>query len=230
MASMGPLLVLLFVALCGVPSESGPALLIEMVLLAAAAAWLSRVLAHLAATVRLSRSLQGRWEPASIQGIECRVITDPSAQAFVLGTILPRVYITEAVIAILDADAQRAVLLHEDHHRRSWAPLRTVLIDSWRDTIGRIPPVSDMLGRRLARLEQDADRHALAHGARRSDLARALLAVEGHVPGTAFTGHARLRIEALLEPQGSASTVARSVPVEWLGVGMVVAATLLCLS
>lgn len=229
MPAIGPLLLLALSIVCGQPRAADPAGLLQVLGLAVVATALSRILAGAVATAQFSRGLRGRWVRASMHGIDCRVVTDPSAQAFALGLVRPRVYITGTAVESLDPDAQRAVLLHEDHHRRTWAPLRTALIACWVDTVGRVPWIRDGVERRLACLEQEADRHALRHGARRSDLARALLALDAHGHGARFTGHARSRIEALLGPTGVASSPTRSIPLEWVGAGAILVAALACL-
>jgi Zn-dependent protease with chaperone function len=223
---------LFFLALtfeCGLPGLSEPALPFAILGLAMASGWVARFVAGVAVTFMAGRSLNSRSHRASIHGVDCRVVTDPSAQAFVLGLVRPRIYVTGPVITALDRAAQRAVLLHEDHHRRTRAPLRTLIIASWSDTIGRIPGSYDVLQRRLSRLEEDADRHALMHGARRSDLARALLAMEAHGAGTAFTGNAGSRIAALVGPAEATSDRRGSLPLEWLGATVIAAAALACL-
>lgn len=230
MSLVGPLLLLALFIVCGLPGPTDLALPLEVLGLSVVAAWLSRFIAGTVATVRISRSLRHRWVPASIHGIDCRVVADVSAQAFALGLVRPRVYITGWAIASLDPDAQRAVLLHEDHHRRTRAPLRTLVIACWSDTIGRIPGIRDVLERRLAGLEQDADRHALRHGVRRSDLARALLALDAYGPGAGFTGYSRARVEALLDPVRVDRGTTRGMPLEWVGAGVMLFGALACLT
>lgn len=217
------------VSVCSLPGGSGLALALEVVLLGVASSWIVRFLAGAVATYRLSRSLRCRWVPASIQGIECRVIADPTVQAFALGLLRPRVYITGRMTHALDPDGQRAVLLHEDHHRHTRAPLRALAIDSFADTVGRIPAIRDALERRLARLEEDADRHALGQGAHRSALARALIAIDAADSGTAFAGYAGSRIKALLDPAGMTVSRTGSLPIEWLGMGVILVTAAFCL-
>ena len=124
----------------------------------------------------------------------------------VAGLWRPRIFCAADLDVRLDADEIEAVILHERHHLLDRAPLRMVVVAALAPFIGRLGHGRDWLERERARVEIAADRYALAEGARRPVIARALVklapaAVVGAAPG--FTSAADLRLRALLgEPTG----------------------------
>lgn len=100
--------------------------------------------------------------------------------AMCVGWRRPAIYVSQPLLR-LEPDALRAVLAHEEAHRRSGDPLRLLL---WR-TLARlavgIPIVSDLTERLELRAEVAADRFARQQVSRAA-LAQALLAMTSPLP------------------------------------------------
>jgi len=172
---------------------------------------------------RLARALDEQSAPDAAAGVACRVVPGGGRRAFVLGAIRPRIYVGDALITTLDAGELRAVLLHEEHHRRTRAPLRAVGLQAWLALVGRATPFRNVLVRRLTDLEAEADADALRRGAEASALASALLKADpGFAPGASFSTSSTQRLERLLaiaegvEPVGS-----RRLAYEWVPVAVI---------
>lgn len=92
------------------------------------------------------------------------------------------------------------MLLHERAHQRALDPARLLLVELVAPLLRRLPIGRQWLAATLAGREIAADRQAIAHGARPSDLAAALLVLpplaHAHVAG--FTPAVELRLHALL--------------------------------
>jgi hypothetical protein len=104
------------------------------------------------------------------------VLDDPRPQAFCAGLLSPHVYVTSGALAILDAPALNAVLMHERHHARRRDPLRLATSRVLARAMFFLPVVGD-LGRRqqtLAEIEADESVVNAAPG-NRSALARAMV-------------------------------------------------------
>jgi beta-lactamase regulating signal transducer with metallopeptidase domain len=120
---------------------------------------------------RFQRSLQatGRLGDAV-------VIEDDRPRAFCAGLLRPRVYISTGALALLDADALEAVLLHERHHARQRDPLRLACGRAATRALFFLPGFGQLIARQSALAELSADEtaiHAAAHN--RAALARAML-------------------------------------------------------
>lgn len=205
----------------GSSMSTDPWLLPEGMALAATAAWLVRFICRLRAMASAAQRLGAMSEPGDLEGLAYRVVSDPGFKAFVLGAARPRIWLSDGSLRVLDPGALRAVVLHEEHHRRTRAPLRTAALEAWMATLGRVPGVGRVLEQRLAQIEIDADAYAMQHGARRSDLARALLIADQAAPGTAFSGGAEARVRSLAgsSPESACIGFGR-LPVEWLALGL----------
>ena len=172
-----------------------------------------------ARTVALRRTLSRRAIPSSETlaalarslGLQNRlvVVGDNIRYAVTAGLIRPRVFISTALVGLLEPDELEAVLRHEAHHLRHRDPLRHLLGRAARRALFFAPIVPNLWDRYLAAAELAADGAAIeAHG--RLPLARALLklftAERDHarlVPGA--DSLADLRIASLLEPGAVAS-------------------------
>lgn len=148
------------------------------VLLVAVAAGMAVAMAATAAVlavrhVQLVRRMNVAGSPVEINGFG--IIDVPGVSPLVAGLVRPRVYGDRMVVAELDAAHRRAVLLHEQSHQRQFDPARLVVLDAIDRCLGFIPAVRSFGNRARAQIEIRADRHALANGATRTDLARALL-------------------------------------------------------
>ncbi len=127
------------------------------------------------------------------------VIPDETAYAFTAGLIRPRIYISAGLESSLSPIELRAVLAHEDHHRRELHPLRAFLWELARRSFFFLPLIGDVAAHAALGRELAADRAAAADPSERRALASAMLKTV--TPRTAATvaafGHLRSRIEAL---------------------------------
>jgi len=118
--------------------------------------------------VQLARSL----------GLDGRidVVAAAPADVFCYGVLRPRVLVTSALLALLDARELEAVLRHERHHLRRWDPLRVV---GWTILRRACPWLEQDAAQADLRRELAADRAAMdALG--RAPLASALLKLIEH--------------------------------------------------
>jgi hypothetical protein len=127
-----------------------------------------------------------------------QVIADPRPQAFCAGYLRPTVYVSQRALDLLSEPELRAVLAHEDHHRRVRDPLRLAS--------GRIAgralffvPVLRSLWERYADLaELNADRAAVrASAGHQAALASALLLFDSSAP-PGVSGISPERVDSLL--------------------------------
>lgn len=171
----------------------------------------------------LARRLNRLAERRLIAGLECRVIRGGGRHAFVLGAMQPRIFVGDGLLDALDADELNAVLLHEDHHRRTRAPLRAAAIDAWLPFLGGWAGARSTMVDRLVDLEEEADAGAIRHGVRPADLASALLKSD-RAPNlaAAFSNASDRRLRALLAnadgaaADGAAAHDSTRLPYEWL--------------
>lgn len=148
---------------------------------------------------RLVRGLRALSTPGEFDGVRLRV-GELGDAAFVAGLSRPTIFCDRRLPERLSPAELRAVLLHERAHQLALDPARLLLVElvaplARRSSIGR-----QWLANVIARREIAADRHALAHGVKREDLASALLRLpplaRAHVAG--FTPAVDLRLRALL--------------------------------
>ena len=176
--------------------------------------------------VALVRSLRRCSAPAELSGMPVRMGALGDA-VFVAGLGRPTIYCDARLPQELTEDELRAVLLHERAHQRALDPARLLVL-------GLVAPLARPFesGRQwvavaLARREIVADRYAMDNGARRGELASALLKLppvsRAHVAG--FTPAVDLRLKALLGDveQVPAPVLLRSC-VTFVGGGLVGAA------
>lgn len=93
--------------------------------------WLALMLRGVAAGARLSAALASASQAAVLHGVQCRVVRDGGRHAFVAGAFRPVIFIGDELLLALDADELFAVLQHEEHHRRTFAPLRAAAFEAW---------------------------------------------------------------------------------------------------
>lgn len=124
----------------------------------------------------------------------------------VAGLWAPRIYCGDDLATLLDEDEIRAVILHEQHHQRDRAPLRLLTLSAITPILVRTQAGRAWTERERARMEIEADTHALDAGVTRPVIASALLKLSAGpaltwAPG--FATAADLRVRALLgEPTG----------------------------
>jgi Zn-dependent protease with chaperone function len=99
--------------------------------------------------------------------------------AFCVGLFRPRIYLSTSLVDALDERELKAVLLHEDHHRRHRDPLRTLLVDILGLTLFFLPIAGELRSLFTVSAELEADRYA-AYRAGRPSLAGALYKLLSH--------------------------------------------------
>ncbi len=180
---------------------------------------------------RLARDLAPWCRVSRVAGVDCRVIRGGAGHAFVLGIIRPRIYLGEALLETLDDDELRAVVLHEDHHRRTLAPLRSAGLEAWLALVGRWSIARAALVDRATDLERDADVAALRAGVSPASLARALVKSDPSLPvsGVAFAAASDRRLRTLLAmADGVDDGTPVRLPYEWLPVAAFTAIAVGC--
>lgn len=213
---------LTFIAGCGlIASATGtdPMVAVELAAVALLAAWL----VLLGRGVRRARAdaerLTGVSRPIGLAGADVRLLDACQPAAFVSGLLRPQIYLSRSLIDSLDPAELRGVLLHEQHHRQTRAPLRALALESWQRLLGWLPAARRALAARLAGLEIEADAAAVARGTAPATLASALLKCEAHPPGavSAFAAASEIRIIELVA-WGRQQRLDRhlAIPVEWM--------------
>jgi hypothetical protein len=125
------------------------------------------------------------------------VIDDDAPQAFCIGLLHPRIYVSHAALGLLGGDELAAVLAHEAHHARRRDPLRLLVVRTLADALFFLPVVRRLPERHAALAELAADEAATGARGGRPALASALLAFDEH-PSPAAVGIAPERVEQLL--------------------------------
>lgn len=153
--------------------------------------------------VALVRGLRRCSVPTELSGMAVRV-GSLGGSAFVAGLGRPTIYCDVRLPQGLNEDELRAVLLHERAHQRAFDPARLLALGLLAPFARRFESGRQWVAVALARREIAADRYALTNGARRGDLAGALLKLppvaRAHVAG--FTPAVDLRLQALLGDVG----------------------------
>ena len=213
----------------GLLAGDDPMLLLEVGATALLAAWLLLVSRDLWRARRLADELNSGSVPVVLAGVPCRLLERGPREAFVLGSLGPEIYVGEAFVSVLDDDELRGVLLHEEHHRRTHAPLRTAALEAWLRLTSPLGFLRRVFSARLADLEVSADAFAIARGAEPSALASALLKGDrAPVAGVAFSQAADVRIAALVAAGRGRPHPMRKLPVEWLPLAVVAVAAFGC--
>ena len=186
------------------------------------AAWAALAARAVIRDVRLRTILDRNASPMEADGIRCYVIRGGGRYAFVLGWLRPDIYVGSRLLADLQPEELLAVLRHEEHHRRTRAPMRAAALHAWATLLRFIDPVQDALADRLVDLEIEADKAAIDAGSSRVVVASALLKTEWlRMAGTSFTADPDRRIAWLVgsSPPGREDRRLR-VPYEWLPFAM----------
>ena len=162
-------------------------------------------------------------------GVRCRVTRALGSDALVVGSIRPQIFVGARLMGALTAEELQAVVYHEDHHRRTRAPLRAAALGAWLHLLGRSTSVRTIVLDRLADLETVADADAMRRGSSPSSLARALLKGDADLQPVAFSYAADRRVQRLLErAAGNAIDGTARLPYEWIAITALVLATLAC--
>ena len=94
------------------------------------------------------------------------VLDTPTPLAFCFGLLNPRIYLSTGLIEGLADKELRAVVLHEDHHRRRYDPLRTLLVEILATILFFLPVAGEWRDQFLTSVELAADRYAIRTGGR----------------------------------------------------------------
>jgi hypothetical protein len=134
-----------------------------------------RAIAGLVREVKIARRFQRSLHTIGHRG-DAMIIEDDRPRAFCAGLVRPRVYISSGALALLDADALEAVLLHERHHAARRDPLRLACGRVAARALFFLPGLGQVIARQSALTELSADEHAInAAPHNRAALARAML-------------------------------------------------------
>lgn len=220
------------ICLTAAANESGgPMLAVEVSSVAVLPAWAFIALRKVLVGRRLAAALEGRSSPGALAGVACRIVSGGGRHAFVLGAIRPQIYIGDELVAALDEDELRAVLVHEEHHLRTLAPLRATALEAWLALVGWVALARAVLLNRLVDLEAEADAHAIRRGVDPSALASALVKADPsfHL-GTSFAASSAHRLRTLVAlADGAEPPQDVQVPYEWLPAAVIAIVTLGCL-
>jgi hypothetical protein len=195
-----------------------PMLAVELLSAAVVSAWAARLARDLWRQRDAARRISAGASPADVAGVRCQVVPGLGRRAFASGWLRPHVFVGDELLVALDRAELRGVVLHEEHHRRTRAPLRAAAIEAWLGLVGRIGYAERALRRRLTDLERAADDDALSRGASPAALASALLKVSpvGMPASASYAASADERIASLLLRSQGVAESARSWPIEWL--------------
>ena len=206
-----------------------PMLAMEVAGTALLAIWVALVVRELIRLRRVSFVLARDARERHLFGVRVRVTPSLEMDAVVVGAFRPVIYVGADLLTTLSEDELRAVVLHEDHHRRTRAPLRAAALGAWLRLFGRLSRVRGALLDRLADLEALADADAIQRGSTARSLARALLKGEASLQPVSFGYGAERRVEALLDrAAGVPVATASRLPYEWVPVILVTMVTLGC--
>lgn len=150
---------------------------------------------QLGASRRLERELRPARRAAGDEGV--RLIDDAAPNAFCVGLLHPRIYVSTAAWRALGEAERHAVLAHERHHARRRDPLRLLLARSLAHGLFFLPIVRRLARRYAALSELAADAAAVRATGGTGALASALLKLDRHA-SPAVVGIAPERVDQLL--------------------------------
>ena len=206
-----------------------PMLGIEIAGAGLALLWAALVILDLARSRRLASALSADGHDVRLFDVPCRITPALGADAIVVGSFRPRIFVGRPLLATLTADELRAVVYHEDHHRRTRAPIRAAALEAWLRLLGRSKRVRDLIEDRLADLEALADADAIRRGSDPRSLARALLKGDASLVPASFAYAADRRIGQLIDrADGTHEEPTGRLPYEWLPVVLLTVAALGC--
>lgn len=192
-------------------------------------AWAGLLLRELVGAHRLARAWSVDAREVSLFGVRCHVTTALGSDALVVGSVRPRIFVGAALLAALSDDELRAIVHHEDHHRRTRAPIRAAALAAWLRLLGRSNTARNAILNRLADLETLADADAIRRGSSARSLARALLKADPTPRPASFSFAADRRVAQLLDrAAGIPADATVRLPYEWLPLALVAIATLGC--
>jgi Zn-dependent protease with chaperone function len=164
----------------------------------------------LIAVGRLKRSLARTPAPdATIQGMrgisrtrgEVFFVEEFAGNALTAGFIRPQVFVSQALVRLLDEQELQAVVLHETHHVENRDPLRMFVASFIRDFLFFLPAARSLARRFSDSREKAADDAAAEKLQDPSALASALVKVV-EARGSCLTPHFFARTGQELSPEG----------------------------
>lgn len=204
-------------------------LAVELSVLSIAGLWVGVTIGELTTWQRMAVALAADAEDVDLFGVRCWLTSGIGADAVVLGPIRPRIFVGKALARALTADELQAVIYHEDHHRRTFAPIRAAALAAWLRLFGRWTRIRMVVLDRLSHLEVLADADAIRRGSSPASLARALLKGDATPQPISFSYAANVRVERLLEQAaGVRSDPSERLPYEWLPAALLAVFTLGC--
>lgn len=213
----------------GVLVGGDPMLGLEVAGAVVAALWAGLVARDLNRSRRLAAALSAESREARLFGVPCRITPALGADAIVVGSLRPRIFLGQPLLAALAADELQAVVYHEDHHRRNRAPIRAAALEAWLHLLGRSPRVRELIHERLADLESLADADAIRRGSTPRSLARALLKGDVSPEPVSFAYAADRRIVQLVDRAAGIDVQPTGrLPYEWLPVVLLTVLTIGC--
>jgi len=130
------------------------------------------------------------------------LLDDDAPQAFCVGLLRPRVYVSTGALAVLSDAESNAVIAHEAHHARRRDPLRMMVARAVADGLFFLPVAKQLAHRYAALAELAADEAAERRTGDRLALASALMTFDAH-PHPAAVGIAPERVDRLLGQSSS---------------------------
>jgi hypothetical protein len=202
---------------------------VELSALSLGGLWAGLTIRELATWQRMAVALGADAEDVVLFGVPCRLTSGIGTDALVLGPIRPRIFVGRSLVHALSEDELRAVVYHEDHHRRTWAPARAAALAAWLHLLGRSSRIRTVVLHRLSHLEVLADVDAIRRGTTPGSLARALLKGDPGPQPISFSFAADERVERLLDrAAGTAVDAPDRLPFEWLPAALLAIGTLAC--
>jgi len=191
--------------------------------------WALLVIRAIIESHRIASALSADAHDLVLHGVPCRVTPGLGADALVMGSVRPRIFVGASLVGLLEDDELEAVVYHEDHHRRTRAPLRAAALGAWMRLLGRSERIRSMVLGRLTDLETLADADAMRRGSSPRSLARALRKGDAGDRPVGFSYAADHRVERLLDrAAGVRIDTAGRLPYEWLPVAILTVTTLGC--
>ncbi len=206
-----------------------PTLVVEVIGGSVISLWIALVIQDVVAARQRTRWMAANAQEVALFGVPCSIAPALGHDALVVGWIRPRILLGVPLLSALSSAELEAVVYHEDHHRRTRAPLRAAALGAWLRLFGRAGRVRNAMLDRMADLESLADADAVRRGSSPRSLARALLKGDVSPEPAAFSYAADRRVQRLLDgAEGVAGDGTTRLPYEWLPVALLAAVTIGC--
>lgn len=143
-------------------------------------------------------------DPATLEGLQYRVVPSEAVLLFTAGLFRPVVFVSSEATHTLSTAELHAALLHERAHQRNRDVLWRLLLRAVGRAFGFLPQTRRLVQAAALRAECEADEYAIRRGARRTDLFEAIAAASPAPAGLASAGIAdadvELRLVRLVHP------------------------------